>query len=178
MRKTFFFLVSFALLTSLGAQVTFVIESLPDYTPPDDIIYIAGSLNGWSPGDPAYVLKKSEDEKWSFTADAVTEGTMIEFKFTRGSWETVEKGPLGEEMNNREFTYGNGDTIPVTIHNWFDFSAPVDSTAAWNVSILDEEFYMPQLDRKRRIWIYLPPDYNESSRQYTGVIHARRSKPF
>ena len=41
-----------------------------------------------------------------------------------------------------------------------------ESTAAENVSIMDENFEMPQLNRTRRIWIYLPPDYNESSENY------------
>jgi predicted alpha/beta superfamily hydrolase len=31
---------------------------------------------------------------------------------------------------------------------------------------MDEEFYMPQLDRYRRIWIYLPPGYDSSDQEY------------
>ena len=39
-------------------------------------------------------------------------------------------------------------------------------TAAENVSIISEDFYMPQLDRNRRIWIYLPKDYELSKKKY------------
>ncbi|NTV82984.1 MAG: hypothetical protein HGA23_01615, partial [Bacteroidales bacterium] len=88
-------LLLFPLLLIFGylpAQVTFIIDSIPSYTPPEDLIYIAGNFNGWNPGDPAYVLSKNEDQKWFFTSAVAPEGTLIEFKFTRGSWETVEKG--------------------------------------------------------------------------------------
>jgi predicted alpha/beta superfamily hydrolase len=149
----------------LCSQVTFIIDSLPAYTPPEDLIYIAGNFNGWNPGDPAYVLSKNEEQKWSYISAAAPEGMQIEYKFTRGSWETVEKGPNGEEIGNRQFTFGNGDTVHVIIANWRQ-DAPPPSTAAENVEIMDEDFEMPQLGRTRRIWIYYPPDYETSGARY------------
>jgi predicted alpha/beta superfamily hydrolase len=35
-----------------------------------------------------------------------------------------------------------------------------------NVWIPDEAFYMPQLDRYRRIWLYLPEGYERSRQEY------------
>ena len=43
--------------------------------------------------------------------------------------------------------------------------AETESTAAANVFTI-EDFYIPQLDRFRRIWIYLPPDYEVSEKFY------------
>lgn len=40
------------------AQVTFTLVSIPDYTPEEDQIYIAGNFNGWNPGDDFYVLEE------------------------------------------------------------------------------------------------------------------------
>jgi predicted alpha/beta superfamily hydrolase/pterin-4a-carbinolamine dehydratase len=40
------------------------------------------------------------------------------------------------------------------------------STAMENVYIFDENFYIPQLDRYRKIWLYLPPDYFNSNKHY------------
>lgn len=40
------------------------------------------------------------------------------------------------------------------------------SSAQSNVLVLDTAFKMPQLNRTRRIWIYLPPDYQSSSKRY------------
>ncbi len=40
------------------------------------------------------------------------------------------------------------------------------STAEANVKIISDHFEMPQLERNRRIWIYLPPDYETSRKKY------------
>jgi len=153
------------LSSPLLAQVTFIIDSLPAYTPPEDLIYIAGNFNAWNPGDAAYVLSKGEDEKWFYTSQVAPQGTQIEFKFTRGSWETVEKGASMEEIPNRTFTFGNGDTVHVHIYNWAS-GGGTGSTAAENVELMDDAFEMPQLGRTRKIWIYLPPDYVTSTFGY------------
>jgi len=43
------------------------------------------------------------------------------------------------------------------------------TTAMENVHIFDDNFYMPQLDRYRRIWVYLPPDYEHSGKHYPVI---------
>ncbi len=169
MKSLLLFVLSLFLL-SAQAQVTFTLVSIPDYTPEEDQIYIAGSFNGWNPGDEFYVLEQNDDDLWEITLDGYSNGETIEFKFTRGSWETVEKGPDGEEIDNRTFTFGNGETVEITIHNWADNNGGGgNSTAAENVHIVDESFYMPQLDRYRRIWIYLPPDYEDTQDNYPVI---------
>lgn len=35
-----------------------------------------------------------------------------------------------------------------------------------NVIIFDDAFYIPQLNRERKIWVYLPPGYESSNRHY------------
>src|SRR5687767_6897643 len=42
-------------------------------------------------------------------------------------------------------------------------------TTSPNVHIIDEAFYMPQLDRYRRIWLYLPDGYEASDRSYPVI---------
>lgn len=39
-----------------------------------------------------------------------------------------------------------------------------------NVYLLDQDFFMPQLNRHRRIWVYLPTDYHQTSKRY-GVLY-------
>ncbi|MDD3744275.1 MAG: alpha/beta hydrolase-fold protein [Lentimicrobiaceae bacterium] len=150
---------------NVAAQVTFIVNSLPVGTPSGESIYIAGNFNGWNPGHADYVLHKNEADKWEITLGEQATGTVIQFKFTRGSWETVEKGANGEEIPNRTFTYGNGQIVYVDILNWAGGGSGA-STAAANVHIMDEAFFMPQLNRSRRIWIYLPPDYESSGKSY------------
>ncbi len=156
-------IITFSVLLS---QVNFIVNSIPDYTPSEDIIYIAGDLNGWDPGNPDFAMVKSTSDSWEITLPNEPTGTIIQFKFTRGNWNIVEKGAQGEEVANREFVYGNGDTVFVEIFNWADNGGGGNSTAAENVSVMDDNFHMPQLNRDRRIWIYLPPDYDSNSEKY------------
>jgi len=44
--------------------------------------------------------------------------------------------------------------------------AQVKLTRSKNVLVIDTAFNMPQLNKQRRIWIYLPPGYAESGQKY------------
>lgn len=158
------FIFSFC-ISALQAQVTLRLVSIPNSTPADAEIYLAGSIQGWNPGSAAWKLTKGEDNIYSIV---IPEGTgTVQYKFTRGSWDNVEKGPNGEEIANRVFTFnGSPQTLNLTVATWA--GAPV-STAAANVQILSNSFNMPQLSRTRRIWLYLPPDYNSSTKQYPVI---------
>lgn len=148
------------------SQVTFILDSIPGYTPEGDLIYIAGDFNGWNPGHPAQVLAKNPEDLWWITLPARAAGTQIQYKFTRGSWAKVEKGATGEEIANRRYTYKAGaDTVRTSVLNWADQGGDA-TTAAKNVIKLSSNFNIPQLGRTRRIWIYLPPDYESSSKSY------------
>ncbi|MDV3103661.1 alpha/beta hydrolase-fold protein [Thermococcus waiotapuensis] len=143
--------------------VTFVV-SVPEYTPEGDYVYIAGDFNGWNPGDERYRLKRLPDGRWAIDL-TFPYGTVIEFKFTRGSWETVEKGPNGEEISNRRFVFTKADTYEFTVYNWRDYvESSKEHTVTGNVRTF--KMFIPQLNDTRRIWVYLPPDYNSSRKRY------------
>ena len=152
--------------SGLKAQVTFVVESLPANTPAQDNLYIAGDFSVWDPGSAQYVMHKNEQGKWSITLPAQSAGTVINYKFTRGTWATVEKGAAGEEIGNRSYTFGSTSQVSITIYNWADLGSSSTSTAAANVKIMSSNFNMPQLNRTRKIWIYLPPAYETSGIAY------------
>ena len=157
-----FFLLFFILQNSYS-QVTFVVENLPENTTKNVSIYISGDFEGWTGGQEKYKLLQKENI-YSITLPK-NEG-VINYKFTQGSWKTVETDIDGNSLENRTFIFGDkNEIVKVQIFNWEDQS-PKKSTTANNVSILSEEFNILQLDRKRRIWIYLPPDYNTSNKSY------------
>jgi len=164
--KLLYIILLCTLALRISAQVTFTIQSLPSYTPVEDSLYIAGNFNSWEPGELQYMLQKNGEEKWNITLAAQAAGTVIKFKFTRGSWATVEKGSGGEEISDRTYTFGSIDSVDIGIANWADGGGGSNSTAAANVTIMSTDFYMPQLDRKRRIWIYFPPGYETSGISY------------
>jgi glycosidase len=83
--------------------VTFNV-TVPDYTPPEDQVFIAGALGPDYPHwDPAGLeMTKVDDTRWTITLE-LAEGANIEYKFVRnGAWDYVEKGAECEEIANRK----------------------------------------------------------------------------
>ncbi|MFQ5446584.1 MAG: alpha/beta hydrolase-fold protein [Saprospiraceae bacterium] len=148
------------------AQLTIIVTHIPTNTPVTDDIYIAGNFQNWNPGDANYVLTGNGDGTYQITITPPV--GLVKYKFTRGDWSTVEGNAGGGFLPDREFNYnGTSATEEVEILSWEDLGGSGgNSTAAENVHILDDNFYMPQLDRYRRVWIYLPPDYDSSTKYY------------
>lgn len=151
------------LAVAAPAQLTIRVTDIPNDTPSDEDIYIAGNFNGWDPGNAAYILENQGGEVFSLTL--TLSPATLQFKFTRGSWQTVEGNANGGFLPDRTYNYtGGADTIELQILTWEDVGG--GSTAAPNVSILSQNFFIPQLNRNRRVWLYLPPDYQDSEKRY------------
>ena len=159
-------LLNFFLVLPLGLWAQLILQvSTPTNTPANSDIYVAGNFNNWTPDNADYLLDEIGSGTYEISLD-IAAGSY-EFKFTRGSWPTVEGTAGGTFRPNRQVTYTGGtQTETLTIDGWEDQSGGSSSTAADNVSILSEDFFMPQLNRNRRIWVYLPPDYETSGRSY------------
>lgn len=154
------------------AQVTFIVNQLPTYTPTNSTLYIAGDFNNWIPNAVGQALRRQPDSSWHITLPP-RNGTIL-FKFTRGSWANVEGSSTGNAIPNRSFTFGNGDTVYVNILSWEDMhggGGGVQSTANAQVQMLTDSFYLPHLYRYRRIWLYLPPDYQSQPQKRYPVIY-------
>ena len=141
------------------AGVTFRVTA-PASTPAGDTVFVAGDFQGWNPRDPAYALTKQPDGRWTITL-ALPAGTPIQFKFTRGGWDRVEKGPNGEELSNRTLTPDGVSTYDFTVARWADISG----TPGTIVGHVESFSYAPFLGG-RKIWVYLPPDYASTTRHY------------
>jgi predicted alpha/beta superfamily hydrolase len=168
MKKIFLFLAASVLPFFMNAQNVFIIQNLPINTPQNAVIYMAGSLNSWNPADVNYTFHLNAQNKHELKLN-LNAGTSIEFKFTLGSWDTCEKGSNGEEISNRKYTAKANDTVYFNIANWASLTNTNNSTAAENVNILCDTFYIPQLDRKRRIWLYLPKEYATATNAYPVI---------
>ncbi|MCS6990589.1 MAG: alpha/beta hydrolase-fold protein [Chitinophagales bacterium] len=163
-------LIGLAVACSLqlsAATVVIRVVSMPSNTPPADPIYIAGTFNGWNPAHSSYKLALINGVP---TITLQGNGT-IEFKFTRGSWAKVECKADGSFLPNRTFTFGSADTLELSIAAWEDLISGNTSTALPNVILLSDSFYMPQLNRYRTIWLYLPDDYHTAPSKYYPVFY-------
>lgn len=153
---------------NLSAQVTITVEQLPKGTPENASLFISGDFEGWSGGKEEYQLKKKKDV---YTITLPKELKKIQFKFTMGSWESVECNAKGTSIDNRSYTFNQpNDTLKIKIEGWDHlFDNKTTTTATRNVSILAKDFEIPQLNRKRRVWVYVPPGYEKSNESYPVV---------
>ena len=85
-----------------SAQLTIRLTSVPPL-PPGASIHVAGSFNRWDPGAAGFVLTAKDAGEYAITLPDSVRGP-VEFKFTLGSWETVETTANGGDVPNRSFT--------------------------------------------------------------------------
>jgi len=94
------------------------------------MVYIAGTLDrldgGLPPWDPGgVVLTRLDETHWTLTLTG-QEGVQIEYKYTLGQWDYVEKGATCEELSNRQLTLNYGSTgtqtVNDTVLNWRNVS--------------------------------------------------------
>jgi hypothetical protein len=105
-------------------EVTILIDKLPETTPKEDDVYMACNFNDWDEASPDYKLQKNKDGQYFIRLPYEKEN--LEFKFTRGTWESEELDKAGNIIENRVFEFGNTDTLRVKIDNWRDIK-PCDS---------------------------------------------------
>lgn len=146
------------------ADVTFLV-AVPADTPAGSKIHIAGDFQGWDPGSAAHELTRQDDGRYAITL-SFDIGASIAFKFTRGSWDFVEKGPNGEEIANRTLTADASGTQELTVARWAD-GTPPPSTITGDV----ETITVPGFLDGRRVWVYLPPDYDEDTTVRYPVLY-------
>lgn len=155
-----FLLLSIRVQSAL-AQVELRLESLPVSTPSNATFYAAGSFNNWNPASAQHKFTRV-DGFWTLNLPA-SSGTA-EYKITRGSWPTVEGSSAGGFVPNRSFTYQPNLKLKLHIAGWEDQKTGGNSTALPRVKKLDLE--APQLGLSRKIWIYVPADYDSNSKSY------------
>lgn len=168
MRRSILILAALILTVTVFAQHTIKLEikSLPSNHSYKDFIYAAGSFNGWNPQDAQCKFQK--DDKGNYVLNLQLNPGSYEYKITRGGWDKVECKPQGIGVANRILKVEGPATIEINVEEWQDHFPPLKraSTSSKNVRIIDTAFWMPQLKRKRRVWIYLPEDYARSGKRY------------
>jgi predicted alpha/beta superfamily hydrolase len=145
---------------------------VPPDTPADAEVWLSGnhaSLGEWKPA--GVKLKRTPDGIYTLTLP-LPEGTALEFKVTRGSWATVEKGAAGDELRNRTLKVGaSAQRVNVTVARWADQTGPsVKRTLTGNIRYL-RAISSKFLPRKRDLIVWLPPGYEEDKRRRYPVLY-------
>ena len=129
--------------------------------------YLASNINQWNPADSLFRFKKEANGIIALQC-IFDKDTNLKFKITKGSWDKSECSKSGGDISNRQLRTDTAKSETFFVQNWKDnFPAkPKQHTASSNVHIIDTAFYMPQLNRTKRIWIYLPKGYATNGKHY------------
>lgn len=165
--KILVFIFSALSALAAGAQysVRFVVTDVA--TRKNDDIYLSGNFNNWNPKDENYKLKPFGGSRKGVVVKDLGAGTYA-FKFTRGSFDKVECAADGRDITDRILDVNTDMAQEFTVAGWKDDypERPKNYTATPQVRIMDTAFKIPQLNRTRRIWVYLPKGYATSGKIY------------
>lgn len=170
MRNELFLFVFFLVSVFADAQFTVRLVVTDVATRKQDDIYVTGNFNSWNPKDDTYKLKVFGGSRKSVVINDLSAGTYA-FKFTRGGFDKVETTNDGRDLNDRIFEVSADMSVDLTIVGWKDDypDKPKRYSASPQVKIMDTAFAITQLNRTRRIWLYLPKNYAVSGKTYPVI---------
>lgn len=165
MKKVYsLFICLFAFIMQV-AQAQYAV-TITVQSPGVDTVYFAGNINGWNPGNKDYMATGNVLHLKNVSG-------ILEFKFTRGNWNTVETNEDGSDMANRVIKITTDTVLTCTIKNWKNSNTQtiIRHTATDHVQLLKDSFYSPQLERYKTVWVYLPVDYAMATHKRYPVLY-------
>jgi len=168
---------------AVAVMLKFAVE-FPSNTPSEDGIYIAGNFEslggeGWAPDSD--FGKMQRDGSTAFIEIELPNNLELPFnlnyKYSRGSWESVEKGAGGEEISNRSLEIESVDSpilIEDVVANWADVSAgSPNSNVVGNLDIVDisDDNFPFDSQKKRKVRIWAPSSYDKTKEYPLIVMH-------
>lgn len=141
--------------------------TVPDDTDRGAVIYLAGNLpqlGGWkADGVP---LKRVNGDPVYHAELKLPRGTTLEYKITRGTWETVEKGPADEELHNRTLKLEQDRVERVRVARWRSDVEPGMPAVARKSTVTGDvrshDFQSSILKNRRKLLVWLPPGYEKN----------------
>ena len=140
-----------------------LIVHVPTNTPANAAVFLAGSLPGVGSWKADGVqLARADDGTYSGSL-MLEAGQTLEYKFTCGSWDAVEKAADGSERFNRVAPVGaTAAPITATVERWA--AEPVKAnTVVGTLQIMEVPAAGPHGARTIRVW--LPPGYDAANEQ-------------
>lgn len=166
-KKNLFIIILFFISAITNAQFNARLVIINVATKTQEDIFVAGNFNNWNPKDENYKLKPAAAGRKAIVLKDIPAGNYA-FKFTRGSWDKVECEADGRDISDRTLNLEADALLECSIKGWKDDypEKPKPYTASPQVKLMDTAFKIPQLNRTRRIWVYLPKGYASSSTKY------------
>jgi predicted alpha/beta superfamily hydrolase len=174
-RVTAAVVLSFAVVASAAVAatvpVTFVVD-VPASTPAGAVVWVSGDATELGQWNGAGVkLAPTAARRYSGSV-ALAASTPIEYKVTRGSWDTVEKDSAGGELANRTWRVAaaGADTVRITVAEWRDHgtgAAPPPKHSTRTGDVRAWPAFASKYVRARDVLVWLPPGYDaDATRRY------------
>ena len=128
-------------------------------------LYITGNFNSWNPKNPDFKLIKENKNQYFIDIPDEILPEKIEYKFTKGGWENGEIDEYGNITANRKIDKSSNE-VKDEVKKWRRNWGPFKDEFFPKVEVISEEFYIPQLDRFRKVWALLPYNYHETQERY------------
>lgn len=166
-------LVTIFIICSINLYAQTVNVKLEVVSPPlDDSVkvYVAGNsevLGNWKPDQ--VMLDNVGSKTWSKNFQ-VPKGFRMEYKFTKGSWDTEALGSDSSVPQNSVLVADKDTVVVVTIMNWRDkFNFVVKGQITGKVEF-HKNFVIDKL-KPRDIFVWLPPNYETEKERRFPVLY-------
>lgn len=160
-----------ALAAEGTVPVTFRVTP-PAATPPGAALWISGNVPELGAWNGAGVRLAPQGGGGHAATVRLAPGTRLEFKVTRGGWDTVEKGPGGEELANRTHTVAGAETLAVVVAAWRSDASPGRSRPATRTGdIRSLGTVASRHVAPREVLVWLPPGYDAEPRRRYPVLY-------
>ena len=147
-----------------GAHTVSFLVTAPENS---EQIVLVGNLPSLGSWNPAQGRKMVPLEKGKFRLTLqILKDTIVEYKLTRGSWETEALNEEGGIPGNYKLLINKDTTITHRVPAWKDQRQEPPGGVTGTVRY-HRQFYSPQLKNKRDLVVWLPPSYEtEPNRKY------------
>ncbi len=133
----------------------------------DDPIYIAGNFNNWNARDERFRFQAVEEGKYQLRiADKNALPALMEYKYVKGDWGSVELDEDGAYVENRKLAPHAQDEVEDFVPRWKKDGLIYNPVFYPQIRIISEAFEMPQLIKTRRVAALLPHDYFQTDKRY------------
>ena len=142
-------------------------------TPVDDQrpVYIVGNFNNWVVDEPRFQMRRVSKGRFVYTFPSdLTLPQPLHYKYIRGGWENKELDAFGNTTENRVLKNPVG-VVTDFVSRWANYGLTFNPAFLPKIEVIDEQFNIPQLNKKRRVVALLPYDYHTKLEKRYPVLY-------
>ncbi|NQU88552.1 MAG: histidine kinase [Mariniphaga sp.] len=175
-RNIYYCLIGFFIFNIPGCQdnkntakITFIVNT-PAPLGDDEKVFIAGNKEELGLWNPAKVeLKQKDKTRWEFTG-IFNKADILEYKFTKGSWDNEAADSKGSPLQNNVLKVHNDTTVQTDIFFWkngeeVEVEGKITGTVKYHREINGSGL------KERDLIVWLPPQYENNPSHRFPVLY-------